>query len=393
MFRPHRGDDRMKPNGREPAAALAGDSGLALALPDGATLLPVSRAGCLGLARAVVAGMAADSARQAAAWRDSTPDPAVAAWLAAEGIGIDPPAAVLTDLAARLRAAVVTATRTGRPFTPKGETFEAAMLVDALDAAEAHHALSQRFEQRVADARLESLRELAYGASHEINNPLANIAARAQALLIDEREPERRRRLATIVDQAFRARDMIGGLMLFARPPKPEPTETTVDEVLRPVVESLAIRATARAIRLEYSAAPAPVTLFVDPTQVGEAVRMLALNALEAVDDGGRVHLEATGATAVQRARIVVADDGPGMDPETAARACDPFFSGREAGRGIGLGLPKARRLIESSGGSLAIESRPNRGTRCIIELPTAQQAMAPSNFAHVARGEAATNR
>jgi signal transduction histidine kinase len=81
------------------------------------------------------------------------------------------------------------------------------------------------------------------------------------------------------------------------------------------------------------------------------------------------------------------------MDPETAARACDPFFSGRDAGRGIGLGLPKARRLIESSGGSLAIESRPNRGTRCIIELPAAHPAAAPSNFAHVARGEAATSR
>ena len=68
---------------------------------------------------------------------------------------------------------------------------------------------------------MEAIRELAYGAGHEINNPLANIAARAQALLYDEHEPERQRRLAIIVDQAFRARDMIGGLMIFARPPQP----------------------------------------------------------------------------------------------------------------------------------------------------------------------------
>jgi len=97
---------------------------------------------------------------------------------------------------------------------------------------------------------------------------------------------------------------------------------------------------------------------------------MLAMNALEAVADGGRVLLEASDMAA--RARIVVADDGPGMDPETAARACDPFFSGREAGRGIGLGLPKALRLIESSGGTLVIDSRPGRGTRCVVELPAA---------------------
>jgi signal transduction histidine kinase len=380
----------MKPDGRDRAGPLTDDSGLALALADGATLLPISRAGCLAAARAVVAGMAADAGRHAAAWRESASDPAIAAWLAAEGIGGEPSAARLGDLAGRFRIAVVAITRSGRPPAPRGDSPEAAMLIDALAAAKAHHMLATRFEQRVAEARLESLRELAYGAGHEINNPLANIAARAQALLIDEREPERRRRLATIVDQAFRARDMIGGLMLFARPPKPEPTETTVDEVLRPVVESLAIRATARAIRLEYTAAPAPVTLFVDPTQVGEAVRMLALNSLEAVDDGGRVHLEAAGAGGLQWARIVVGDDGPGMDPETAARACDPFFSGRDAGRGIGLGLPKARRLIESSGGSLAIESRPGRGTRCIVDLPTTRQPPAPSNFAHVARGDAA---
>ena len=59
-----------------------------------------------------------------------------------------------------------------------------------------------------------------------------------------------------------------------------------------------------------------------------------------------------------------------GRGDPAAARAGDPFFSGREAGRGIGLGLPKARRLIESSGGSLAIESRPGQGTRCLVVLP-----------------------
>ena len=383
----------MKPDGREHATPLAGDSGLVLTLADGATLLPVSLAGCLAVARAVVAGLAIDRERHAAAWREAARDPAIAAWLSAEGIGTEPAAARLAELAGRFRAAVVAETRSGQPPASRGERLEAGMLIDALAAAEAHHALTTRFEARVAEARLESLRELAYGAGHEINNPLANIAARAQALLIDEREPERRRRLATIVDQAFRARDMIGGLMLFARPPKPEPTETTVDELLRPVVESLAPRAAARAVRLEYSAAPAPVRLFVDPTQVGEAVRMLAVNALEAVDEGGRVHLEAAGSAAVPWARIMVADDGPGMDSETAARACDPFFSGRDAGRGIGLGLPKARRLIESSGGSLAIESRPGRGTRCLIDLPTRRQPTPPSNFTHVARGDAAAPR
>jgi signal transduction histidine kinase len=357
----------MKTHG-EQTAASAIDSGIALTLPGGAAVLPVSAAGCGTLARAVLAGL--QPAAEAAAWTRAAEDPAVAAWLAAEGISAEPapgrsmppPAAVV----ARLRAALVMRSPAGGgPCSPAG-----GLLLDALTAAESHHALATRFEERVAEARLEALRELAYGAGHEINNPLANIAARAQALLLDEREPERRRRLATIVDQAFRARDMIGGLMLFARPPRAQPTATTMTEMLRPVVEALAARAAARQIRLEYSPAPIPLGIYVDATQVGEAVRLLATNAIEAVDDGGRVHVEAATGPAGSRARIVVGDDGPGMDPETAARACDPFFSGREAGRGIGLGLPKARRLIESSGGSLVIESRPGRGTRCIVDLP-----------------------
>ena len=359
----------MTTHGEHPQA-LATGTGIALALPGGAAVLPVSSAGCEALARAVIAGMS--PAGDSTAWTGAAEDPAVAAWLAAEGISAGAEGGGRAEfepasLLASLRAAVVTRSPAGG-----GARVAAAggLLLDALGAAEAHHALVARFEERVAEARLEALRELAYGAGHEINNPLANIAARAQALLLDEREPERRRRLATIVDQAFRARDMIGGLMLFARPPRAQPAATTMTEMLRPVVEAVAARAAARQIRLEYSPAPIPLGIYVDSTQVGEAVRLLATNAIEAVDDGGRVHVEASAGPAASRARIVVGDDGPGMDPETAARACDPFFSGREAGRGIGLGLPKARRLIESSGGSLVIESRPGRGTRCIVDLP-----------------------
>ncbi len=358
---------------REPLPPGSSNSGVALALPGAAALLPLSPAGCLALARAVCRMMHAAS-DAAAAWSQAAADPAVAAWLTAAGPEQEVPSgAAIADrdprlLIAGLRAALVA----GSSLTLPRPRAEAELLLETVAAAEAHFALADRFEDRVAEARLEALRELAYGAGHEINNPLANIAARAQALLLDERDPERRRRLATIVDQAFRARDMIGGLMLFARPPKPEPAATAADAILRPVVEALAPRATAREIRLEYSPSPTPLPLHVDATQVGEAIRMLTVNALEAVADGGRVWLETTADAAAGRGRIIVADDGPGMDAETAARAGDPFFSGREAGRGIGLGLPKARRLIESSGGSLAIESRPGRGTRCIVELPAA---------------------
>jgi signal transduction histidine kinase len=275
-------------------------------------------------------------------------------------------AASLTDLAARLEAAA------GRSGAAESASVDRALLAEAAQAVAELASLAERFQERVAEARLAALRELAYGAGHEINNPLANIAARAQALLLDEREPERRRRLATIVDQAFRARDMIGGLMVFARPPRPEPEATSLEEVLQPLLASLQPQAAARRIALHCRPLPPAVPLRLDPGQVGEAVRLLIINAFEAVADGGHVEIGAAAQFATEAVEIEILDDGPGMDPETAARACDPFFSGREAGRGIGMGLPKALRLIEANGGRLEIAVRPGRGTRCGIWLPLA---------------------
>ncbi len=224
------------------------------------------------------------------------------------------------------------------------------------------------FEAAVFEARLEAVRAFAYGAGHEINNPLANIAARAQALLVDEHDPERRRKLATIVDQAFRARDMIGGLMVYARPPRPAPAVVDLRELLRPVVEHARVVAEAKRVRLEVGGPADAVMVQVDAAQVMEALRALMINALEAVDEEGRVVIDA--APAADGCRVTVADDGPGMDGDAVRRAFDPFYSGRDAGRGIGLGLPKALRLIETNGGRLQIESRPGAGTRVVVELP-----------------------
>jgi signal transduction histidine kinase len=223
------------------------------------------------------------------------------------------------------------------------------------------------------EARLEALREFAYGAGHEINNPLANIATRAQALLVDEPDPERRRRLAAIVDQAFRARDMIGGLMVFARPPKAVRAAADVHAIVAAVIEAARSVATGRGVRLEYAPSPTPVRVFVDAGHVTESLRILAINALEATDAGGRVAIEAARTADGRACAIVVVDDGGGMDAETLRRAFDPFFSGREAGRGIGLGLPKAWRLLTVGGGTIEVESRPGRGTRVTVRLPLAE--------------------
>lgn len=256
--------------------------------------------------------------------------------------------------------------RTGAsPLTAEGGDL---LGVVRLAADQAH--LSMAFQDALGEARLEAIRELAYGAGHEINNPLANIATRAQTLLLDERDPERRRRLATIVDQAFRARDLIGGLMLFARPPRPHRALTDVDRMVSAVVDLLAPLAAQRGARLDYGPSPEPLAVTVDRAQVEESLRAVVGNALEAVGDGGQVTVTVSAGRHPGACELMVTDDGPGMDSATLRRVFDPFFSGREAGRGAGLGLSKAWRFLEANGGTIEIESRAGRGTRVLISLP-----------------------
>ena len=250
----------------------------------------------------------------------------------------------------------------------------AVLLEETLAGATAVAGLASDFEARIATARLDSIRELAYGAGHEINNPLANIAARAQALLPDEADPERRRRLATIVDQAFRARDMIGGLMIFARPPRPQPTTTAVTRLVANVIDSLAPAAEQHGVRLVFSGPATPLEVLVDGSQIEESLRAVVLNGIEAIAGGGTVTVDVAPEEGAEgpACLLTVTDNGTGMSRETVERMFDPFFSGREAGRGIGLGLSKALRLIDANGGRIAVASRPRQGTTVSLRLPLA---------------------
>ncbi len=245
-------------------------------------------------------------------------------------------------------------------------------LVSALHAAELRIAEQDR---RLEHEKLESLKELAYGASHEINNPLANIAARAQTLLEDERDPERQRRLTAIHRQAMRAHEMIADLMLFARPPKLVLEPCNLKELVPRIVDEWQDQARESEIALIYSDAGGPVEVMADATQLAVAIGALIRNACEAVSDGGNVEVRQNRVAVEGRdlAEIAVSDDGPGVSEEVRRHMFDPFFSGREAGRGLGFGLSKCWRIVTDHGGEVLVENR-DRGVEAVIRLPVAEQ-------------------
>ena len=216
-----------------------------------------------------------------------------------------------------------------------------------------------------------SMKQLAYGASHEINNPLANIASRAQTLMMDEDDPGRRRRLAKINEQAFRAHEMIADMMLFAHPPKPDFTQVDPVQLVQTVVEEMQESAAEQQTVIQFL--PQPVAeLRVDETQLAVAVKALLKNSLESLQNAGKVEIEIQQLSEQPQPMLVitVVDDGPGIAPEAIRHIFDPFYSGREAGRGLGFGLSKAWRIAELHGGEISAESTCHAGARFCLRIP-----------------------
>jgi signal transduction histidine kinase len=238
--------------------------------------------------------------------------------------------------------------------------------------------LEQDFAAALEREKLDSLKELAYGASHEINNPLANISTRAQTLLRDETDPERRKQLATINSQAFRAHEMIADMMLFARPPRLAREPVDLAEVVADVLAEFRAVADAQGTKLAACADNGQTGPLVnaDGTQLRVALHALVRNALEAVGGGGRVEItieaapHQNGNAGAPCVRLVVFDTGPGISAEVRRHLFDPFYSGREAGRGLGFGLSKCWRIITAHGGRIDVQSEPGRGATFVVSLP-----------------------
>lgn len=220
--------------------------------------------------------------------------------------------------------------------------------------------------------KLASLRQFAYGLSHEINNPLTNIATRAQMLLPGEKDPNRRKALETINTQAFRAFEMLADLMLFAHPPTPQLTTFVVAELLDEVIQQHTPAAQEQRTSITLGKLPPDLSqLTADRTQIAAAFAALLKNALEALKTSGEIQISVANiSTEPASIEFTVTDNGPGITPEVRRHLFDPFFSGREAGRGLGLGLCKVWRIAELHLGEVRVESELGQGTRFTLRIP-----------------------
>ena len=224
-------------------------------------------------------------------------------------------------------------------------------------------------EDTVRAAKLEALAEFAAGASHEINTPLAVISANSQYLLKQSPPDAQRKALETIVRQTERVHGILRELMFFARPPAPRFAGVDVCEIAESVIDQLRPQAEERSVRLDLSIPGNPLTLEADESQIRSILQALLRNGIEAAGEQGCVRLRV--ALRSDRIEFIVEDSGPGLDVTTREHLFDPFYCGRAAGRGRGLGLPTAWQLARQHGGDVKFVPVPNGLTRFVCTLPT----------------------
>ena len=217
--------------------------------------------------------------------------------------------------------------------------------------------------------RLATIGMLAAGAAHELNEPIGNILGFAQlAGKCPGLPPVARCDLEKIEAAALHAREVIRNLLLFARQTTPQKTRVNLNQVVADGLPFLEARCARQGITLVRRLSPRVPEITADPAQLSQVLFNLVVNALQAMDSGGRITVQTR--RQGRRVSLTVQDTGPGMSREVIKQIFIPFFTTKDVGEGTGLGLPVVHGIVTAHGGSIHVASRLGHGTRFEIRLP-----------------------
>jgi two-component system cell cycle sensor histidine kinase/response regulator CckA len=232
------------------------------------------------------------------------------------------------------------------------------------------------------EQKMEALGLLAAGVAHDFNNLVTAILGYTE-MLASRIPPESdlHEDVSLIRKATESAASLTNQLLAFARKQKLEPTRLDLNEVVRNLRRILQ-RMVGPTIELRTILDGALGPILADASQIEQVILNLAVNARDAMPQGGRLTIETRevctcegsvtrwpGATGSYIA-LIVTDTGVGMDEETRKRIFEPFFTTKENGKGTGLGLPTIYGIVQQSGGRIHVESRPGEGTTFQIFLP-----------------------
>jgi signal transduction histidine kinase len=221
--------------------------------------------------------------------------------------------------------------------------------------------------------KMQALGQLTGGIAHDFNNLLTVIQGSADMLRRPALDDARRVRYAEAVVQASsRAAALTGQLLAFARRQPLQPEIIEVNDLIRGMTDLLD-RTLGERIEIRTILSPDACTVEADRAQLESALLNVAVNARDAMPDGGLLTIRTASGAETQSGRMIalsVSDSGVGMDEDTLARAFEPFFTTKATGKGTGLGLSQVYGFATQSGGDVRIDSAPDRGTTVTVLLP-----------------------
>lgn len=240
--------------------------------------------------------------------------------------------------------------------------------------------LKEAQDRLVRSERLASVGRLAAGLAHEIGNPISALIGLQDLVLAGGLSPEEERDFMTRMRrETERIHRILRDLLQFARPA----AQPLGEEEQEPGDVEVAVRDTAALVAPQRSLKEVALALDVSPDlpavklgheQLMQVILNLVMNAADAVGAGGNIRVAAHRGNG--GVRLLVEDDGPGVDPRVVAQLFEPFVTTKEVGKGTGLGLAVCRGLVEAAGGRIALDREYTRGARFVVELPARDEDM-----------------
>ncbi len=258
----------------------------------------------------------------------------------------------------------------------------------AIERDEVLNELLRSKERLQHSQKLEAIGQLASGVAHDFNNLLTIINGNAHLLLHDVPvQDPRHEALVAILTAGERAAGLTGQLLAFSRKSIVEPKVVDLNEAISSTSRMLR-RLIEEDVNLVTNLSPSRAAVRIDPGQLERVIMNLALNARDAMPDGGRLTMETTQVAIAPGdsefgdlkpgayVRLMVADTGAGMSEAVRNRVFEPFFTTKAVGKGTGLGLATVYGIVRQAGGNITVQSAPGRGTAFSVFLPTVQDAL-----------------
>lgn len=241
---------------------------------------------------------------------------------------------------------------------------EIGALARSLD--ETHRRLRDEMEKRRRSERLAALGRVATSLAHEVKNPAAAIRLHAD-LLADSVDPEDRASLDLIREEVDRISDLVNQWLFVARPEPPRRERRDLAELVRRVLDRLAVQFEHAGVSASFAGRD-EVPAWIDEARIGQVLRNLLINAMQAMPEGGEIRVDLANRAA--GAALTIRDGGPGFSAEALRRWREPFYSEREGGMGLGLTL--AGEVMEAHGGAVEISNDPAGGAVVICHFAPA---------------------